>query len=49
MGRLAASRELVETMGRAGRAFAETFTWDAAATQTEGHLRDVAWTARASA
>jgi glycosyltransferase involved in cell wall biosynthesis len=30
---------LVATMGAAGRAFAETLTWDRAACETEAHLR----------
>ncbi len=38
MGRLAASATLVRTMGRAGRAFAEGFTWERAAQETEAHL-----------
>lgn len=38
MGRLAASATLVRTMGRAGRSFAEGFTWDRAAQETEEHL-----------
>lgn len=37
--RLAASRELVESMGCAARRFAETLTWDRAAAQTEEHLQ----------
>ena len=37
-GRLAASRELVESLGVAGRRFAETFTWERSARQTEEHL-----------
>lgn len=41
LARLAASRDLVETMGRRGREFARTFTWDHAADQTEAHLRGV--------
>jgi glycosyltransferase involved in cell wall biosynthesis len=41
LARLAASRDLVETMGRRGREFAQTFTWDRAADQTEAHLRGV--------
>jgi glycosyltransferase involved in cell wall biosynthesis len=36
--RLAASRELVEQLGRNARRFAETFTWDRAADETERHL-----------
>jgi glycosyltransferase involved in cell wall biosynthesis len=41
MRRVAASRELVSTLGRAARAFAETFTWERAADQTEAHLREI--------
>ena len=37
-GRLAASRELVVTMGAKARAFAETFTWERTTDQTEAHL-----------
>ena len=40
MKRVAASRALAESMGRAGRGFAETFTWDRAASQTETHLAE---------
>jgi glycosyltransferase involved in cell wall biosynthesis len=39
--RLAASRDLVTTMGLKARAFAETFTWARAAERTEAHLMDV--------
>jgi glycosyltransferase involved in cell wall biosynthesis len=38
MDRLAASRELVEQLGVNARRFAESFTWDRAATETERHL-----------
>jgi glycosyltransferase involved in cell wall biosynthesis len=38
MRRVASSRELVTTLGRSARAFAETFTWERAAEQTEEHL-----------
>jgi glycosyltransferase involved in cell wall biosynthesis len=38
MDRLAASRELVETLGVSARKFAETFTWERAADETERHL-----------
>ncbi len=38
MERLAASLELVTTMGAHARAFAETFTWDRCARATEAHL-----------
>jgi glycosyltransferase involved in cell wall biosynthesis len=41
MRRLAASRELVETLGSAGRRFAERFTWDRAANETLTHLQQV--------
>lgn len=39
--RLAASRELVTSMGVKARAFAETFTWTRAADETESHLMGV--------
>lgn len=42
MGRLAGSRELVESMGLRAREFSQSFTWDNAATETEAHLRTVA-------
>ena len=38
MDRLAASPELVEQMGVRARAFAETFTWERCADETEAHL-----------
>ena len=38
MDRLAASRELVEQLGRQARRFAESFTWERAADETERHL-----------
>jgi glycosyltransferase involved in cell wall biosynthesis len=38
MGRLAASPELVSALGERGRRFAETFTWERAALETEAHL-----------
>lgn len=41
MRRLAADRSLVETLGRQGRAFASTFTWDRAAAETAAHLSQV--------
>lgn len=41
MERIARSPGLVTAMGAAGRAFAETFTWDNAALQTEAHLAEV--------
>jgi len=41
MDRLAASPELVEEMGVRARAFAETFTWERCARETEAHLHRV--------
>lgn len=41
MRRIASSRELVDTLGAEARVFAETFTWERAADQTEAHLRRV--------
>lgn len=41
MRRIAASPSLSASLGRAGRAFAETFTWERAASETEAHLLDV--------
>ena len=38
MDRLAGSAELVEQLGRQARRFAETFTWERAADETERHL-----------
>ena len=38
LGRLAADPALVARLGRGGRAFAETLSWDAAAAQTLDHL-----------
>jgi len=38
MRAIAESPDLVATLGRRGRAFAETFTWDRAARETEAHL-----------
>ena len=38
MDRLAASCELVETLGTQARRFAESFTWERAADETERHL-----------
>jgi glycosyltransferase involved in cell wall biosynthesis len=38
MDRLAASRELVERLGGNARRFAESFTWERAADETERHL-----------
>jgi glycosyltransferase involved in cell wall biosynthesis len=42
MRRLAESRELVERFGATARTFAESFTWERAADETERHLRRVA-------
>jgi len=41
MDRIATSRDLVERLGRAARAFAETFTWERAADETAAHLARV--------
>jgi glycosyltransferase involved in cell wall biosynthesis len=41
MRRLAESRDLVVSLGTAARAFAETFTWERAASETEMHLQRV--------
>jgi glycosyltransferase involved in cell wall biosynthesis len=41
MDRIAASRSLVEQLGRSARAFAETFTWERAASETAAHLERV--------
>jgi glycosyltransferase involved in cell wall biosynthesis len=41
LGRFAGEPGRVRTMGAAGRRFAETFTWDRAATETETHLTSV--------
>lgn len=38
MDRLASSRELVEQLGQHARRFAESFTWERAAEETERHL-----------
>lgn len=38
---LSGERALVERLGIAARRFAEAFTWDNAATETEAHLREV--------
>src|SRR4051794_28280386 len=38
MRRVAASRDLVTTLGQSARAFAETFTWERATDETEAHL-----------
>ena len=48
MGRVAASPELVARLGIAARAFAETFTWERAASETESHLLRVAGGASAA-
>jgi len=42
MDRIASSPELVRTMGERGRRFAEGFTWDRAAAETERHLMEIA-------
>jgi glycosyltransferase involved in cell wall biosynthesis len=42
MRRLAESRAMVTSLGIAARSFAETFTWERAAEQTEAHLQSVA-------
>jgi glycosyltransferase involved in cell wall biosynthesis len=42
MRRLAESRDLVDTLGFTARTFAESFTWERAADETERHLRRVA-------
>jgi glycosyltransferase involved in cell wall biosynthesis len=41
MGRLAADRALVARLGAQARCFAETFTWERAAEETERHLHAV--------
>jgi glycosyltransferase involved in cell wall biosynthesis len=41
MQRIASDRSLVEELGRQARVFAEGFTWERAAAETEGHLREV--------
>ena len=41
MRRLAVDRSLVDALGQAGRRFAETFTWERTADETEAHLRAV--------
>ena len=46
MGRLAADRTLVERLGASARGFAETFTWERAAEETERHLERVIGTGR---
>jgi glycosyltransferase involved in cell wall biosynthesis len=44
MDKLAASRELVEQLGRQARVFAESFTWERAANETERHLSKITGT-----
>jgi len=46
MGRLAADGALVERLGANARGFAETFTWERAAEETEQHLQRVLATGR---
>jgi glycosyltransferase involved in cell wall biosynthesis len=46
MGRLAADAALVERLGAQARGFAETFTWERAAEETERHLERVLATGR---
>lgn len=41
MRELARSPARVASLGASGRAFAERYSWDAAARQTEAHLRDI--------
>ncbi|HEX6058225.1 MAG TPA: glycosyltransferase family 4 protein [Gemmatimonadaceae bacterium] len=41
LDRLASDRALVERLGNAGRAFADTFTWERAADETAAHLESV--------
>jgi len=40
MARLAADGALVDRLGRHGRTFAQTFTWERAAEETLAHLGD---------
>jgi glycosyltransferase involved in cell wall biosynthesis len=42
MERIASSPDLVRAMGERARRFAEGFTWDRAALETERHLREIA-------
>jgi glycosyltransferase involved in cell wall biosynthesis len=42
LGQLADAPELVARLGATGRRFAETFTWERAATETVAHLAEVA-------
>ena len=44
MERIAADPEMVRSMGERGRRFAEGFTWNRTAVQTEQHLREIAGT-----
>ena len=44
LDRLAASRDLVESLGASGRRFAETFTWERSARLTEEHLASLTGT-----
>ncbi len=46
MGRIAADAALVERLGAQARGFAETFTWERAAEETERHLARVLATGR---
>ena len=41
MGQLASSASLVAALGARGRAFAESFTWDRSAVETEAHLTEL--------
>jgi len=41
MRRLAESRPLVDQLGRSARVFAESFTWERAAAETERHLQRI--------
>lgn len=41
MGQLASSASLVASLGARGRIFAESFTWDRSADQTEAHLAEL--------
>ena len=41
MGHLATSASLVASLGARGRSFAESFTWDRAAEETEAHLAEL--------
>jgi glycosyltransferase involved in cell wall biosynthesis len=43
MQRIASTPGLVRSMGERGRRFAEGFTWDRAAAETERHLNEI-WT-----